>query len=146
MSYTTDAEEMKWVGKNVLREDGADKATGLGVFASDMSFPNMLHGKYLRSKVPHARIRNIDVSKALKLPGVKAVLTADDCPKDENGNLHGYGAFMFDYTILAHKKVRFVSEPIAVVAAAAEDIAQEAVELIEVDYEELPAVSIPSKP
>lgn len=143
MSGTTAEKDLKWVGKNVIREDGADKATGMGLFASDMSLPNMLHGKYHRSKVPHARILNIDISKALKVAGVKTILTAEDCPKDENGNLHGYGAFMFDYTILAHKKVRFVSEPIAVVAATGEDAAEEAVELIEVEYEELPAVFDP---
>ncbi|MBI2880516.1 MAG: molybdopterin-dependent oxidoreductase [Candidatus Tectomicrobia bacterium] len=137
------AKELRWVGKSVTREDGVDKATGLGVFASDVYLPNMLHGKYHRSQLPHAKILHIDTSRALKVPGVKAVLTAEDCPKDENGSLYGFGAFMFDYTILAHKKVRFVSEPIAVVAATDEDAAEEAAGLIEVDYEELPAVFDP---
>ncbi len=143
MSGVAAEKELKWVGKNLDREDGADKATGMGVFVTDMQMPNMLTAKFHRSKLAHARIRNVDVSKALKVPGVKAVLTSEDCPKDENGNLYGFGAYMFDYTILAHKKVRFVSEPIAVVAATHEDAAEEGVDLIEVEYEEMPPVFDP---
>jgi CO/xanthine dehydrogenase Mo-binding subunit len=140
------AREMKdfrWVGKNIPREDGPEKATGTGVFTTDMNFPRMLHGKFCRGKLPHAKILNIDVTRALKVPGVKAVLTADDCPKDAQGHLLAFGAYMRDYIILAHKKVRYVGEAVAVVAATDEDAAEEATELIEVDYEELPAVFDP---
>lgn len=138
-----DAKELKWVGKNVIREDGAEKATGAGAFTTDMHLPGMLYGKFLRSKLPHAKILHIDASKALKVSGVKAVLTAEGCPRDENGNLLTIGAYIRDHPILAHTKVRFVGEAIAVVAARDEDSAEEAAEQIDVDYEELPAVFDP---
>jgi len=133
----------RWVGRNLPREDGAEKATGTGAFVTDIHLPNMLHGKYFRGRLPHALILNVDVSKALKVRGVKAVLTAKDCPKDGDGNLLGFGPVVLDYPILAQKKVRYVGEPIAAVAATDEDAAAEAVELIEADYEELPAVFDP---
>jgi carbon-monoxide dehydrogenase large subunit len=103
----------------------------------------MLYGKFLRSKVAHAKILNIDVSKALKVRGVKAVLTAEECPKDDDGNLLTFGGYIRDYPILAHKKIRFVGEAIAAVAAVDEETAEEAADLIHVDYEELPAVLDP---
>ncbi|MBI2881920.1 MAG: xanthine dehydrogenase family protein molybdopterin-binding subunit [Candidatus Tectomicrobia bacterium] len=135
--------ELKWVGKNVTREDGAEKATGKGIFATDMSLPHMLHGRYSRSKTAHARILHIDASKALKVPGVKAVITSEDCPKDGAGNLRAFGPYIQDHIILAHKKVRYIGEAVAAVAATDEDAAEEAADLIRVDYEELPAVFDP---
>ncbi len=138
-----DVKALKWVGKSVPREDGAQKATGQGVFATDMHLPGMLYGKYHRSKFAHAKILNIDLSKALKVPGVKAIVTAKDYPKDEAGNLLRFGPYMQDGVIFAHKKARYIGEPIAAIAAADEDTAAEAAELIDVDYEQLPAVFDP---
>ncbi len=133
----------QWVGKNLPREDGPEKATGTGAYVTDMVLPNMLHGKFLRSRLPHARSLRVDVTEAMKVKGVKAVLTAEGCPKDKDGHLLGFGPTILDYPILAQHKVRFVGEAIAVAAASDEDAAEEAVRLIQVDYEELPAVFDP---
>lgn len=122
------------VGKPVPREDGPDKVSGNYTFPADFSLPGMLWGKVLRSPFPHARIVNIDGSAALKLPGVRAVVTG----KDMQGMLVGRG--LRDMPVLAWDKVRFVGERVAAVAADEPDIAEEALNLIEVEYEELPAV------
>ena len=99
----------------------------------------MLHGKILRSPYPHARIMRIDASKAAKVPGVMAVLTRDDILHDE-GIEPFYGPVFKDQTIVATEKVRHVGDPVAAVAALTIDAAEAALKLIEVDYEELPAV------
>jgi xanthine dehydrogenase molybdenum-binding subunit len=117
------------------RLDGVDKATGRAIYATDVSLPNMLQGKVLRSPHPHARIVAIDTSRAEALPGVHAVITAHDAP-----NVYYGHAFLVDRVVLARDKVRYVGEPIAAVAADSADQAEEAVRLIEVAYEPLPAV------
>ena len=94
----------------------------------------MLVGKVLRSPYPHARIRHIDTSKAEKLPGVRAVVTAEDTIK------RPWGAFFADQYILSVGKTRYVGEEVAAVAAIDPDIAEEAIDLIEVDWEPLPGV------
>ena len=99
----------------------------------------MCHGKILRSPYPHARIKRIDASKALKVRGVVAVLTRDDILHDEGIEPY-YGPVFKDQTIVAVEKVRHVGDPVAAVAALTVDAAEEALKLIEVDYEELPAV------
>jgi CO/xanthine dehydrogenase Mo-binding subunit len=104
-----------------------------------MSVPGMLHGKILRSPYPHARIARIDASKAAKVPGVMTVLTRDDILHDE-GIEPFYGPVFKDQTIVATEKVRHVGDPVAAVAALTIDAAEAALKLIEVDYEELPAV------
>ncbi len=121
----------KYVGHNVARVDGLEKVTGQAKFVGDINLPGMLHGKILRSTFPHARIRSIDASRAEALPGVVAVLTAADI-----GDLNPLYA---GRPVIAMGKVRYVGEPLA--ALAAEDLAtaEAAVELIQVDYEELPA-------
>ena len=133
-------EELSVVGKGVPRVDGILKATGKAVYGADYSLPGMLYGKVLRSTVPHAKILNIDTSKALKLPGVRAVITGKDFPW---GMKYGFTATSRDQTPLAQDKVRYIGDEVAAVAAINEDIAEEALDLIKVEYEELPAVFDP---
>ncbi len=127
------------IGKSVRRLDYETKVTGGARYLADMSVPGMCHGKILRSPYAHARIKRIDVSKALKVAGVTAVLTRDDILHDEGIEPY-YGPVFKDQTIVAVEKVRHVGDPVAAVAALTADAAEEALSLIEVDYEELPAV------
>jgi len=126
----------KVVGKGLKRVDGKDKATGKAIYTVDLELPNMAVGKILRSPFPHAKVVRIDASKAAKLPGVFAVLTRDDLPALN----YYYGAAYKDQPIVATDKVRFVGDPVAGVAAADAETAEEALDLIEVEYEELAAV------
>ncbi|MDE0213358.1 MAG: hypothetical protein OXN22_04675, partial [Deltaproteobacteria bacterium] len=119
------------------RIEGADKVTGATRYAADLPIPDSLYAKVLRSPLPHARIRNIDTSKAKALPGVHAVLTGADLPEVY------VGLRMKDMPVLARDKVRFVSDPVAAVAADTPEICDAALRLIEVDYEELPGVYDP---
>ena len=125
------------VGKPLPRVDGVTRATGRITYGVDVKIPGMLYGKLLHSDYPHARIRNIDYSQALRLPGVKAVVTGADDPGGR------FGARLADQVIFAHEKVRFAGEPVAAVAAIDEETAAEALSLIEVEYEPLPAVFDP---
>ena len=125
------------VGTSVRRLDGAPKVTGATRYTADHSLPGMIWGKCLRSPLPHARIRRLDVEKARKLKGVFAVLTAADLPDRLTGII------LKDMPVLASDRVRFIGERVAVVGAASPDIAEEALSRIEVDYEELPAVYDP---
>jgi CO/xanthine dehydrogenase Mo-binding subunit len=131
--------EVADIGKTFRRLDYETKVTGRAQYLADMSVPGMCHGKILRSPYPHARIIKIDASKALKVPGVVAVLTRDDILQDE-GIEPFYGPVFKDQTIVATEKVRHVGDPVAAVAALTVDATEEALRLIEVDYEELPAV------
>jgi CO/xanthine dehydrogenase Mo-binding subunit len=125
------------IGGHVNRVDAHEKVTGRAEFVADIHLPGMLWGGVLRSPYPHARILRLDVSQARKLPGVRAVVTADDTPK------RTWGAFIRDMPVLAIDKVRYVGEEVAAVAAVDRETAREALELIEVEYEELPAVFDP---
>jgi CO/xanthine dehydrogenase Mo-binding subunit len=127
------------IGKTFRRLDYETKVTGRAQYLADMSVPGMCHGKILRSPYPHARIVRIDASGARKIPGVVAVLTRDDILHDE-GIEPFYGPVFKDQTIVAVEKVRHVGDPVAAVAALTMDAAEEALQSIEVDYEELPAV------
>ena len=127
------------IGKSYRRLDYETKVTGRAQYLADMSVPGMLHGKILRSPYPHARITRIDATKAEKVPGVMAVLTRDDILHDQ-GIEPFYGPVFKDQTIVATEKVRHVGDPVAAVAALTVDAAEAALKLIEVDYEELPAV------
>ncbi len=132
-------DELDYVGKRVLRKDGPDKVTGRAMYTVDMELRGMLTGGILRSPHPHARILNIDTSRALKLPGVKAVITA----QDTLGVMHGFvetPRYPPDQHPLATDMVRFVGEEVAAVAATDPYVAEEALDLIDVDYEPLPAV------
>ncbi len=116
------------------RQEAPEKTTGHALFTGDMKRPGMLVGKFLRSSVPHARIKNIDTSAALSLPGVGAVITAADFPDRR------IGFIVHDEYAMARDKVRYIGEPLAAVAAADEETADRALDLIRVEMEELPAV------
>lgn len=128
------------VGTNVRRADMVDQVTGRAVYAGDVSLPGMLHAKIKRSTIAHARIRKIDVSRALSLPGVKAVLTHENVPRVLHyGCPHPRSSSLTQDQYILDAKVRYWGEGIAAVAATSEEIAEEALELIEVEYDELPA-------
>ncbi|MEE9240739.1 MAG: xanthine dehydrogenase family protein molybdopterin-binding subunit [bacterium] len=129
--------DLAYVGKSVPRVDAPEKVTGRAVYTLDLQLPRMLIGKLKASDVPHARIKNIDTSRAAKLPGVKLVLTEEDIPEHVKW---GVVPFRYDQIPLARGKVRFIGESVAAVVATSEDAAAEALELIEVEYEDLPAV------
>ncbi|GAI77415.1 unnamed protein product, partial [marine sediment metagenome] len=136
MNYVA-KKEYNVIGKSIPRVDAFQKVTGETKFTGDLKFPNMLYGKILRSPYPHAKILRIDRSKAEKLPGVHAVLCGDDLP------LFYYGPWLLDQTLFARGKVRYIGQEVAAVAAETPEIAEEALELIKVDYQELPAVFDP---
>ena len=139
---------MKTAGKSVERTDALAKVTGSGMFTTDFSLPAMLYGKILRSPHPHARIVKIDFAKALALPGVKAILTHENTSQ----NRFNTSATM-TFTVPNAKPVldqrifddhvRYVGDEVAAVAAVSEEIAEQALKLIRVEYEALPAVYDP---
>jgi 4-hydroxybenzoyl-CoA reductase alpha subunit len=122
--------------------DGIAKITGRAEYTFDITLPRMLHGKILRSSYPHAEILNIDTSKAERLRGVKAVLTGKDTLGKKQGIWRRFKE-LCDEEILARDKVRYIGEPVAAVAAIDEDTAEEALDLIEVEYKPLPGVFEP---
>ena len=130
------SEEFSVVGKPTAKLDAPSKVTGQAVYGHDMRLPRMLYGGILRSEYPHARILNMDTSRAKALPGVKAVLTAEDIPEIKIG-------WARDHPVLKAGKVRSIRDEIAAVAAVDEETVQEALELIRVEYEELPGVFDP---
>jgi CO/xanthine dehydrogenase Mo-binding subunit len=119
--------------------DSIERVTGRVPYTIDLQVPGVLHARLLRSTMAHGRIRSIDVSRARALPGVEAVLTGADLAQRTDIQ-PWFGPVFRDQPILAIGKVRYVGEPVAAVAAVDLDVAQEAVDLIEVEYEELPAV------
>jgi CO/xanthine dehydrogenase Mo-binding subunit len=125
------------IGKSVPRLDAQEKVTGAAQFADDLQFgPGLLYARIKRSPHPHAIIRSIDTTKARALPGVKAVVTGEDFP--------GYiGLYLQDRHIFCRDRVRYVGDPVAGVAAISEEVAERALELIEVDYEVLEPVLDP---
>jgi carbon-monoxide dehydrogenase large subunit len=125
------------IGKPIIDMDIVRKATGAAIYTDDMKLPGMLFGKILRSNYPHARILSIDTSKARQLPGVKAVITGRDVPP------RMYGVLIKDKLTFALDRVRYLGDEIAAVAAVDIETAQEACDLIKVEYEELPAVFNP---
>lgn len=133
--------EHRVVGKPLPKGDATVKATGDAKFAADLSLPGMLWGKVLRSPYPHARILNIDTSRAERLPGVRGMVTGKDFP----GIKYGFLPTTRDQYPLCRDKVRYIGDEVAAVAAIDKDIAEEAIDLIEVEYEELPAVFDPEE-
>ena len=123
------------VGERLLRDDAVPKVKGAFDYSSDLSAPGMLWGDTLRSPHPHARIVSVDMSKALALPGVHAILTHADVPGRKT-----YGLEFPDQPVLAIDRVRYVGEPVAVVAASHPEQAREALAAIEVEYEPLEPV------
>ncbi len=128
--------ESSLIGKPIPRIDSMAKATGEAKFTADLTLPRMLYGKILRSPYPHARILNIDTSKAERLPGVQVVVTG----RDTSGEKWGVFRYSRDQQLIPLDKVRYVGEEVAAVAAVSEDIAQEALDLIEVEYDILPPI------
>jgi len=128
----------KWIGKNTIRPDGADKVTGRAEYAADTIMPGMIWGKVLRSPYPHATIKSINTKKAEELDGVFSVATSADCvdfPVDTPVILGIQDIRWMARNVLAKEKVLFHGHPIAAVAARTEEIAEKACELIEVDYD-----------
>src|SRR3954468_13822591 len=122
------------IGKPIALIDSAGKTTGAGKYADDLSLPGMLIGKIIHSPYPHALVKRIDASRALALDGVVAVVTGADAP-----NKYGILPVGHDETALAVDKVRYVGDNVACVVAETESIAETALELIDVEYEPLPA-------
>ncbi len=116
------------VGESVPRIDAVDKVTGAAKFTDDSQFgAGLLYGRLVRSQHPHALIKKIDASKALALPGVKAVVTGADTP--------GYiGLYLKDRHIFATDRVRYIGDPVAGVVATSEELAERACKLVEVEY------------
>ena len=131
--------ELNVIGTRVPMVDAAAKVKGAAQFTDDLTLPGMLYGKILRSPLPHARILHIDTSKAEKLPGVKGVMTGRDIPDRR----YGIVPKAKDEYALARDKVRYIGDEVAAVCAIDPEIAEEAIELIDVDYKELPAVFDP---
>jgi xanthine dehydrogenase molybdenum-binding subunit len=136
------------IGQSVVRPDAHDKVTGGRGYPVNVSLPFMLHAKLLRSPYAHAKVLSIDTSEAEKLPGVKAVLTSADVPQIPFHPVYfcptGAKSLVRDMLILSDR-VRYAGQPVAAVAATSVAIAERALELIDVDYEELPAVFDPEE-
>jgi CO/xanthine dehydrogenase Mo-binding subunit len=126
------------VGRSVPRLEAVAKVTGRAEYVHHMRLPRMLMGKIVRSTVAHGRLKNIDLVEALKVPGVHRIVTRDDIVKVVPHPY--YGPAFHDQPILAIDKVRYVGEPVAVVLANDPHVAEQAAQLVVVDYEELPAV------
>jgi CO/xanthine dehydrogenase Mo-binding subunit len=131
--------EYKVVGTRPIRHDGTDKVTGRAKYGTDFQTAGMYYGKVLRSPHAHAIIKSIDVSKALALPGVEAVITGKDMPGANNPDA-SRGTQMASDNLLARTKVLYKGHPVAAVAAANQHVAEAALDLIKVEYEVLPAV------
>ncbi|MGA2516174.1 MAG: xanthine dehydrogenase family protein molybdopterin-binding subunit [Thermodesulfobacteriota bacterium] len=129
------------IGKRLPRLDGMEIVTGKAKYTDDIVLPGTLAGKILTSEYPHARILHIDTSKAEKLSGVRGIITGKNVPMVQ----YGFANFVRDEYPLAFDKVRYIGDEIAAVAAIDEDIAEEALDLIEVEYEELPSVFDPEE-
>ena len=122
------------LGHSLPRMDAPGKVSGTAVYAADFALPGMLYGAVLRSREPHARLARIDVSRAARLPGVRAVITASDAPDVR------YGGSVKDETVFAGDRIRFAGQPMAAVAATSLEAATEALAAIDVDYQALPPI------
>jgi CO/xanthine dehydrogenase Mo-binding subunit len=127
------------VGRALPLMDSVERVTGTTPYAINLKLPDMLVARILRSPLPHARLVNLDASAAEALPGVVAVLKAADLDQAGGPKLR-YGSHLPDQQIVAKDKVRYIGEPVALIAAETDAIAEEAMNLIEVEYEELPGV------
>src|SRR5437899_7499262 len=132
--------ELSVIGKTSAMVDAAGKTTGAGKYTDDLCLPGMLVGKILHSPYPHARIKRIDTSRAERLDGIVAVVTGKDAPTP-----YGILPVGHDEHALALDKVRYVGDNLACVAAVSEDIAEKALELIDVEYEVLPGYFDPEE-
>ena len=134
------ASPLEVIGKNYVRPDAADKVTGRTKFTDDLQFESMLHARVKRAGIPHGIVKSINVEKARQVPGVVAVLTADDIPGERN-----HGLVIYDWPVLVGvgERVRTVGDALAIVAAENRDIASQAIGLIEVDFDIQPVISNP---
>ena len=130
----------RYLGKRVPRIDARDKVTGRTRYPTDLYFPDMLRARVLRSRYPHARVIRIDVEKARALPGVEAVLTWRDIPGH-----NGFGIITPNWPVLCRDRVRYKGDALALVAARDEETAEEALSLVEVEYEPLPVLDTPEE-
>ena len=131
---------LKAISRPLPRPDAVDKVTGRGIYADDLYVEGMLYARALRSKYPHARLLKVDTSKAKTLPGVVAVLTANDIPGRKDCGVHE-----IDWPVLCYDKVRYVGDAVALVVAESEGAADSALGLIEVEYQPLPVVTGPKE-
>jgi xanthine dehydrogenase molybdenum-binding subunit len=131
--------ELKVIGTSPARMGGVERVIGKGVYGIDLMLKDQLHGVILRSQYAHAKIVSIDTSEAKKIPGVHAVVTADDAPNVR------YGRSYIDRHILARGKVRFMGDPVAAVAAESPSIAKQALKKIKIVYDPLPVVIDPEE-
>ena len=127
------------IGRRLPRRDAVLQVTGQVRYAEDLRFPKLLHAKFLHSRYPHARILSIDTSRATRAPGVVAVITGADVP------FNGMGVFRPDQPVLANERVRYLGDMVAAVAGETEQAATRALDLIDIEYEELPAVFDPER-
>ena len=134
------ADSYEIFGQPILRVDAREKLVGKAVYAGDLSFPGMLHLKVLRSDRPHAKILSIHTARAKASPGVVAVFTHKDIP-----GANRVGPRNKDQPVLCDDKVRYVGDPVTMVAAETEEAAEEALSLIQVDYEDLPGIFSPEE-
>lgn len=134
------SEPLGVVGRQHVRPDAVAKVTGSAIYSDDIKFPGMLHARVKRAGLPHAFLRSLDVSRALQLPGVAAVLTAADIPGENN-----HGLVVYDWPVLVGvgERVRYVGDAVAIVAAERREIATQALELIEATYDLQPVISDP---
>nr|WP_240758482.1 xanthine dehydrogenase subunit D [Lysinibacillus sp. SGAir0095] len=128
------------VDKDRVRPDGVSKVTGSLKYLTDLTFPNMLYGKILRSSHPHAKILSIQTEEAENLPGVEAVLTYKDVP-----GMNRFGMIIPDQPVLCEERARYVGDAVAAIAATSIEIAEKALKLIQVEYEVLPIIDTPEK-
>ncbi len=138
MGTPTLAPERRSIGQPFPQIDSVEKANGMTQYLQDLTVPGMLYGVIVRSSIPHGRIRKLDVSRAERLPGVHGVVTAKDCP----GIIFGPQTPQ-DWEILCSDRVRYIGDEIAAIAANSPEVAREAASLVQVEYEELPAVYDP---
>ena len=131
--------ELNIIGSSPARMGGVERVVGKGVYGIDLMLKDQLHGMILRSQYAHAKIVSIDTSETKKVPGVHAVITAEDAP------IVRYGRSYIDRHILARGKVRFMGDPVAAVAAESPAIAKQALKKIKVVYEALPVVIHPEE-
>jgi xanthine dehydrogenase molybdenum-binding subunit len=132
----------RYIGQRIPRRDALEKVTGRAQYAADLRLPGMLHAKVLRSPHAHAIVGRIRAERALALPGVRAIVTCHDIPRQMASQVSAIPSGKF---AVKDGRVRFIGEPVAAIAAVDEDLAEEAAALIEVDYEVLPAVFTPDE-
>ncbi len=128
------------IGTLQVRPDAIKKVTGEAIFSDDIKFDGMLHARVKRAEIPHAFVKSLDVSRALALPGVAAVLTSDDIPAE-----HNHGLVIYDWPVMVGvgERVRYVGDAVAIVAAETRQIATMALDLIDVEYDPQPVISGP---